>query len=78
MPDLALHILAYVVWLYRTYCPDPADAANLAHLRAVLDLRAFAGERWYDAASGLAHWWAVIMDNWLDILDPYPSRRGDH
>lgn len=70
-------VMSLVVWLYFTYCDAAGDVSNLAHLSDVLNLRAFAGQFWQEA-NGLAQWWAIIIDNLIDLIDPYPSIRGDH
>ena len=77
-PELVALVLRWVVWLYRHACPAPDDPANLAHLIDVLTLRAFAGQYWTNATTGLAQWWAILIDNLIDLIDPSPSLRGDH
>ena len=78
MGDLWQYVMTWILWLYTHFCPDPNSPANLDHLWAVLRLEDFAGAYWQDATSGMAAWWAVIIDNLLDLVDPYPSIRGDH
>lgn len=71
-------IIAFLWALYLNHAPDPFSPQSLAQWFDVLYLRAFAGQYWQDATTGLAQFWARIVDNLIDLIDPYPSIRGDH
>lgn len=70
-------IVAFLWALYLNHAPDPFSPASLAQWFDVLNLRAFAGQFWRDA-TGYAQGWARICDNLIDLIDPFPSIRGDH
>jgi hypothetical protein len=76
--ELVQLIHAMILWLYWNYAPDPCSYLSQLHLSQVLDMSQFAGHFWQEADSGMATWWAAIMDNMLDILDPGSLIRGDH
>lgn len=76
-------ILELIRYIYNTMAPFSQDPESLGFFDAVLGLREFAGATWYDAAHGIAHGSAIVIDDLLDLclrllhLDPQVIR-GDH
>lgn len=71
-------VMQFVMWLYWHFAPMPYDPESLGFFSTVLTFQHFAGYWWQDPTTHMATWWAQLMDNALDLLDPTHVLRGDH